>query len=95
MYIVDLTYIKPLQEVDRYLAAHIEWLNEHFECKNFIAAGPKNPRTGGIILTATMSKAHLECILSDDPFQKVAKYTITDVNFSRTHADFTALQGSI
>ena len=32
IYVVVLTYIKPLEEVDRAIPAHIEWLKKGYAC---------------------------------------------------------------
>lgn len=50
MFIVNLTYIKPLDEVEKFLEKHIDFLNQYYTKGHFIASGRKNPRTGGIIL---------------------------------------------
>lgn len=49
MFIAILTYIKPLEEVDRFLQAHRDYLAEHYAAGDFIASGPQNPRVGGVI----------------------------------------------
>lgn len=45
MFIAILTYKKPLSEVDRFLAAHREYLAEHYAAGDFIASGPQTPHT--------------------------------------------------
>ena len=50
MFIAILTYKKPLGEVDRYLAAHREYLARHYAAGDFIASGPQTPRVGGVIM---------------------------------------------
>lgn len=50
MFIVNLTYVKPLEEVEKYLEDHITFLNKYYASNNFICSGRKNPRDGGIIL---------------------------------------------
>ena len=41
MFIAILTYKKPLSEVDRFLAAHQEYLAKHYAAGDFIASGPQ------------------------------------------------------
>ncbi len=50
MYIVSLTYHRPIEEVESHLEGHIAWLKHYFQAGSFIASGRKNPRTGGVIL---------------------------------------------
>ena len=51
MVIVELTYKKPISEVERYLDDHKLFLNKNYQDKNFLASGAKAPRIGGIILS--------------------------------------------
>ena len=48
MFIFNLTYVKPIQEVEKMLPAHISYLEENYSIKKFICSGRKVPRTGGI-----------------------------------------------
>lgn len=79
MYIVDLTYVKPLEEVDAHLEEHVEFLKCQYEKGIFIASGRKVPRTGGIILVRNLSLEELESVLEEDPFKRngVARYEVT------------------
>jgi len=80
MFIVSLTYICDLSEIDRFLEEHISYLKKHYELGNFIASGRKNPRTGGVILAQVNSKASLSKILGEDPFhrERLAEYNIQE-----------------
>ncbi|MTI40749.1 YciI family protein [Fulvivirga lutimaris] len=69
MFIINLTYKTDLEKVDQHLTAHVEFLNEQYELGNFIASGPKVPRTGGIILSNVDSRSELEKIIEKDPFK--------------------------
>nr|WP_281434695.1 YciI family protein [Erwinia phyllosphaerae] len=88
-----MTYNRPMEEVEAALAAHIAWLDDYFADGTFIAAGRKDPRTGGVILIKDIPQARLEEILAEDAFQKVADYEVTKVNVTRGSADFSALVG--
>ena len=50
MFIAILTYKKSLEEVDRHLRAHREYLAENYAAGNFIASGQQTPRAGGVIM---------------------------------------------
>ncbi|MGL6021151.1 MAG: YciI family protein [Gibbsiella quercinecans] len=91
MYIVNLTYHRPIAEVDALLADHIAWLKKYFQQGTFIASGRKNPRTGGVILVKGVARAQLDTILAEDPFNAVANYEITDVALSTASTGFEAL----
>jgi uncharacterized protein YciI len=74
MYVINLTYTAPLDRIDDALDAHREFLAAQFEAGVFVAAGPKVPRDGGIILAVRIERDKLDQILASDPFavQKLA-----------------------
>lgn len=76
MIIVQLNYITPLSEVDKYLSAHREFLDYYYKQGLLIASGPMKPRTGGIIIAATNDRAYLESIFKKDPYYlaEIAEY---------------------
>ncbi|MDP3268492.1 MAG: YciI family protein [Legionella sp.] len=76
MFIIQLTYITPISEVDKYLQAHREFLEYHYKQGLLIASGPLKPRTGGIIIAATNDREHLEELFKKDPYYlaEIAKY---------------------
>lgn len=80
MFIAILTYRKPLSEVDRYLQAHRDYLTEHYAAGDLITSGPQNPRVGGVIMIKAESRAAVDRILAQDPFNihGIADYQIVE-----------------
>jgi uncharacterized protein YciI len=78
MFIVIVHYEKDLSIVDEYLQAHRDFLEQGFQKNYFLASGPQEPRTGGIILSQLRDKKILEDFLADDPFMQkgIAIYQI-------------------
>ncbi|MEY8246468.1 YciI family protein [Heminiphilus faecis] len=68
MFIAILTYKKPLEEVDRFLRAHREYLAKHYAAGDFIASGPQTPRVGGVIMIKANDRTAVEAIIAQDPF---------------------------
>ncbi len=62
------THKKPLELIDAHVKAHREFLDRYYEKGIFITSGPKEPRTGGIIVAKIGSRAGLEKIMKEDPF---------------------------
>ncbi|WP_337021955.1 YciI family protein [Pantoea anthophila] len=93
MYVVFLNYIRPVEEVETLLAGHIDWLNRYFDADIFIAAGRKDPRTGGMLLVRDIERERLEAILAEDPFVAVAQYEVIKVNVTRAAEAFSGLTG--
>lgn len=93
MFVVSLTYICDMSEVDTHLTSHIEYLNKQYSSGVFLASGRKVPRTGGVILAQVESLEALEKILSEDPFKihGVARYEITEFTPSKTSPELEFL----
>lgn len=90
MFIFSLTYVKPLSDVERFLPAHIEFLDEHYKKYLFICSGRKVPRTGGIILCNCTDMAEAKAIMEKDPFYKegIAQYEIIEFVPSKSSEAF-------
>ena len=80
MFIAILTYKKPLEEVDRHLQAHRDYLAVHYAAGDFIASGPQTPRIGGAIMMKAKSRAAVDSIIAQDPFNinGIADYRIVE-----------------
>jgi len=93
MFIINLHYTAPLQELDRHMPEHVKYLKKYYAADVFIMSGRKVPRTGGIIIAQSDSKEIIEKIISEDPFykHKLADFTITEFLASQTHPDIKTL----
>lgn len=80
MFLVLLEYKKPLEEVEKWMTDHVNFLEQYYARGKFIFSGRKNPRTGGIILVYNVSRDELDRILDEDPFNRngIAEYSITE-----------------
>lgn len=47
MFVLELSYTAPLDQVDAVLEAHVAWLDAQYERGVFLASGRKNPATAG------------------------------------------------
>ena len=93
MFIVNLTYIKPLDEVEKHLEKHIDFLNHYYTKGLFIASGRKNPRTGGVILAKENNKKLIQEIITQDPFyqNEIAQYDIIEFEASKYCPEFETI----
>ena len=80
MFIAILTYKKPIEEVDRFLQAHREYLSKHYTSGDFIASGPQTPRVGGVIMIKADNRVTVNSIIAQDPFNVngIADYQIVE-----------------
>lgn len=90
MFLANLTYIKPMEEVESHLEEHIAFLDKYYRAGNFICSGRKNPRTGGIILMNAKNIDEVKEIISEDPFHinKLADYEIIEFYPAKYAPDF-------
>jgi len=84
MFIVTLTYLKPVDEIDALMDGHVAWLKRHYEAGLFIASGRRVPRTGGVILARSGDEAALRAALAADPFALHGAASFEVVEFSPT-----------
>ena len=93
MFIINLHYIVPLEELDAHMTEHVRYLQKYYKLNVFVASGRKVPRTGGIILAVANSKEEVEHIISEDPFyiHKLADFSVTEFLTSQSHPDLKKL----
>jgi uncharacterized protein YciI len=93
MFIIDLQYIVPLEQIDAHMTEHVKFLRKYYRQNLFIASGRKVPRTGGIILALAKSKEEIEHIIQEDPFHihNLATFTITEFLTSQYHPELKVL----
>lgn len=93
MFIIELTYIVALEEIDAHMKAHVTYLNKFYKSKNFVVSGRKIPRDGGIIIATALTKKEIEKIIKQDPFYKhrLATFKIIEFNASQRADDVNEL----
>jgi uncharacterized protein YciI len=80
MFAFHSVYLKPLEEVDRYLEAHRAFLKDLYARGITVCSGPQVPRTGGFIMLNASSKQAAREIMAKDPYviNQVAEYTLIE-----------------
>jgi uncharacterized protein YciI len=96
VFVINLQYVAPLEEVDKSLTEHVAFLNANYDKGIFVASGRKVPRTGGIILAKNVTREELDGILDQDPFKarNLATYEVTEFVASMTSPELAVLQES-
>jgi uncharacterized protein YciI len=94
MFLILLSYKKPLAEVDPFVAEHRAFLEHHYASGHFLMSGRKEPRTGGVILATAGSRSDIEEIIRNDPFYRedIAAYDIVEFLPSMTAAHLAHLK---
>ena len=95
MFVIDLNYIVPLEELDKHIIAHVDYLNKYHNQNIFVASGRKVPRTGSIIMAVAPSKEAIEKIISEARFyiHKLAEFKVTEFLTPQYHPDFKGVLG--
>jgi uncharacterized protein YciI len=85
LFVIQFSYQVPLEEVDALKEAHYRHLDEAFARGLYLLAGPKVPRTGGLIL-ADGDRDGVEAFVAGDPFVTSGAATATVTEFVPTRA---------
>ncbi|HEX5042015.1 MAG TPA: YciI family protein [Candidatus Polarisedimenticolaceae bacterium] len=87
MFVVLLTYQRPLSEIDRRMRAHVAFLEQGYRAGVFVASGRQVPRTGGVILAVAPGREDLAALMELDPFVRegLARFEIVEFRTSLHH----------
>jgi uncharacterized protein YciI len=93
VFVLLLTYIKPLPEVDALMREHVAWLDEQYDAGRFLVSGRRIPRTGGVIVARGDDREHIEAVAASDPFVSGGVATCEVIRFraSQTAAGLDSL----
>ena len=91
MFLINLTYLVANDIVDAHLEAHRAFLDRGYAAGHFICSGPKEPRTGGVIL-ARGDYATIMGLIAEDPFyiHSVAEYHLQEFHAGKWAPEFAA-----
>ncbi len=87
MFVLVLTYTKPLAEVDALMRKHMAWLNEQYDAGRFVVSGRQIPRTGGVILARGDDREEIERIAATDPFVTSGVATCEVIQFRASQSE--------
>ncbi|MEO6869533.1 MAG: YciI family protein [Ginsengibacter sp.] len=70
MFIVSLSYKERISEVEKFIGAHVQYLDKYYAERKFIFSDRKNPRTVGIIVVRNVDRDSLIEIIKQGPFHQ-------------------------
>lgn len=84
MFVLLLKFVKPIDEVEKQLIPHREFLNKYYSMQKFICSGRRNSGVGGVIICTARDVNEVNTIIREDPFyiNEIAEYEI--IEFSPT-----------
>ncbi|MES2299330.1 MAG: YciI family protein [Pseudomonadota bacterium] len=94
MFVISLTYLKPLEQIEAQLGAHRDFLRQQYGMGIFLMSGRKVPRDGGVILADAETREEIEAVIRLDPFHAggLARYDITEFVPTMTADAFAAFR---
>jgi uncharacterized protein YciI len=81
LYLLLLTYTRPLDEVNAHVEEHRAFLRRNYAAGHFIVSGPRVPPGGGVILARAASEEAARALTSDDPFSQLGLATYEIIAF--------------
>lgn len=90
MFLILIDYKQSLAIVDKYLIEHRNFLEQGYQKNYFIVSGPRNPRTGGVIISQLQERDQLMEIIKQDPFyiHDIASYDVVEFAPVKYHQHF-------
>ena len=95
MFLIELTYLVPWEEVQLHVVDHREFLGRYYAAGTLLVSGPKTTKTGGVILSLQKEREAVDALIAEDPFYQrgVATYQVTEFNAVRSHPEIAGLLG--
>ena len=90
LFVIDLTYVVDLDQVDAQIPDHVRYLDQGYEDGVFLMSGRKHPRTGGIILAQDVSRDAIIARARHDPFIEIglASMSVTEFHPNKSRVSF-------
>lgn len=92
-FIINIEYCVELDVIDKILSAHRDWLEIQYQKGLLLCSGPKEPRTGGVVIAFGSDLSQIKELFKADPFNvhQVATYSFIEFNPVKYHQDIKAL----
>ena len=87
MFLLRLTYLKPLDEVDTLMRPHMAWLRTQYAEGRFVVSGRQVPRSGGVIIAHGDDRQAMEALAASDPFVRGGVASVEVTQFEATRGE--------
>jgi uncharacterized protein YciI len=84
MFVLISRFQQPLEEINRYLTPHSEWVRRHYASGQFLVSGRREPPVGGVIVAHAGSEKEIQDLLATDPLQQLGLVVYEVVAFNAT-----------
>lgn len=82
MFVVLLTYQKPLETIDALMRDHMAWLRGRYADGTFLMSGRRIPRTGGVLIANGDDDEAMAAVMAEDPFVSSGAATFEIIRFN-------------
>jgi uncharacterized protein YciI len=95
MFVITLTYLADLAEIDSAMPRHMAYLRRQYKDGTFLVSGRQVPRVGGVIIATGVTREELERRIALDPFvaDGLAEASIVEFKASQTAPQLKGLLG--
>ncbi len=83
-FVVTLTFLTPFESFGEAVPRHAAFLREGYDAGMLLVSGPREPRTGGIVVARAGSEEALRTYMDRDPFALEGLATYDVAEFSPT-----------
>ena len=89
MFVIELVYKVPLEQIDKNMRAHVAFLKKHYASGQFLVSGRQVPREGVVIIAVGPSREQVEAIAREDPFvaRGLAEFRVIEFRASQRAND--------
>lgn len=93
MFLIISNYVVSGTQVDPHRAQHSAWVEQYIKSGDFIMAGPRRGKNGGVIVSKSMDKNRLMQILAEDSFvlENLVEMQIVDFDAPFVSEEFREL----
>jgi len=79
-FMIDIQYKRPVEELAEILPLHRAFLQMGYDAGLLLFSGPKNPKTGGIVIARAESLQAIQAFFAQDPYllNQAAEYTYVE-----------------
>lgn len=85
MYLLDISYVAPIETIEKLQDDHVSWLKQGRANGLFLAWGRKVPRTGGLVF-AVGTREEVEAEAQRDPFVSSGAARVAVIEFAPSYA---------
>lgn len=85
LFVIDISYTAPFDKVQQVMAPHMDFVRECYAAGSFLMSGPKEPRSGGIVIAQAPSLPLIEALVARDPFVTAGVVAVSITQFSASN----------